>query len=139
MRPIPDIAVAGPSGFLLMLVRSFDRMPLGFFSDRAAAESYARSVVAACDPMAPASGAPKVGPGELGPPGIVSRVMGVALVPFVDGNPVADGRSYFDFVPEPVPPKPPAPRKPGRKAKGKAGKVADPGHVTGGTSDDPTG
>jgi hypothetical protein len=85
----------GPRGFLLMLRRTFDSEPLGFFADREAAEAEARSMLEGYDPRAPAKGQPERGRGELGPPGVVSRVIGLEVIPFVDGRPSASGRSRF--------------------------------------------
>jgi hypothetical protein len=97
---MPEPAL-GPSGFLLLLSRTFDSVPFGFYSDRSCAEEAARSMLAAYDPDAPAKGQPRTGPGELGPPGLFSRVFGIVLIPYVGGLPAEEGRCYFSpEVPE---------------------------------------
>ncbi len=84
--------------YLLMLVWAFDSQPLELFDDQGAAEVRAREVLSAYDPAAAIPGRPARGHGELGPPGLVSGIIGIVLIPFVGGKPADEGRSYF--VPE---------------------------------------
>ncbi len=87
--------------FLLMLIRAFDSEPLEMIADRTAAEARACEILSGYARDLPALGEPEKGPGELGPMGLVSRVTGVTVIPFVDGKPSREGRSYF--APEPRP------------------------------------
>lgn len=78
------------NGFVVLIIRTFDDEPIGLFATRAEAVAFADRCWASGDD---AHGGPKTRRGELGRPGVVSRVIGLDIVEFRDGRPVPGEKS----------------------------------------------
>lgn len=69
------------NGFLVLLVRRFDSVPVALCRTMKQATRRASSVFVQQEDR-------RLGPGELGSPGILNRSVGTIIVRFVDGEPV---------------------------------------------------